>query len=334
MKPIHIRVGGSGPYDPAVGDTDINIPIIAGQEAYIFKTGYGPEPYENYSSLSSGGFRFVTPLVGGEDFYIYLTGLAYGTDTGEYTNGFDRDQVISALFGRLGWKQPTIAGSPVLSSNNLLSKSGRYFNDGSFHSLVQIKTLKDTAELDGSADDATFNDYLDTLQRGVIMRCLNGVFSPEEYISQGLLYERFHNNDMPIVNGNLFCGIRIKTPATADLGVQIDSIALYFNKDVTFNLYLFNDLKKEPIWFSPVSAEANNQVVVSLPSIVLNHIGGNNHNGIFYLGYFQSDLGTAQALQEQDIWFASGMAYGYNFFQAPAKPGTDFDRRNVANNFT
>lgn len=321
-KPIYIKVGGSGPYDPAAGATDCNIPALAGMDIYLDNVAPAL-----YTVLSTGGFRVTTPFVLNAEFFVMQSGIAYGTDATNYTNGFDFNQVISALFGRLGWKQPT-GTNPVINSTNLIAKSGRRFNDGSFHSLVTLQNIKATMEQE-AASDADFNTYIEGLQRSIILRSLNGIFNQPEFIHQTLLYERFGYMDTPIENSGKFVGVRIKVPPAADMAVQLDSVALYFTEAATFNLYLFNDAKLAPVWTGSVTTVANTQTIVNLTDIVLNHIGGNNHGGVFYFGYFQDDIGTAKAIRESASRFKTSTPYSATMIEVEATGANNFDRNNI-----
>jgi hypothetical protein len=326
-KPIFIKVGGAGPYDPAAGTTDCNIPNLKGMD--IFLDHVDPS---TYSVLSTGGFRVNTPFVLDAEFFVMLSGISYGQDATDYTNGFCFSQVMGALFGRVGWKQPEGSANPILNSTNLISKGGRKFNDGSFHSLVTLLNIKATMEQENPGD-ADFNAFIEGLQRAVILRSLNGIFNNPEFIDQSLLYERFGGYlDTPIPNAGRFVGLQIKVPPAADLATQIDSVALYFTEDVTFNLYLFNDIKKAPVWVAPVTAVANTSTVVNLDSIVLNHIGSNNLGGIFYLGYFQDDLGSAQAIMENSSRFKTNKPYSAAMIETEAVGSNDFNRKNIGYN--
>jgi len=322
-KPIYIKVGGAGPYDPAAGTTDCNIPILKGADIYL--DNVAPNLY---TVLSTGGFRVLTPFVLNTEYYVMQSGISYGTDTTTYTNGFCFAQVMSALFGRVGWLQTTTAADPVLNATNLISKSGRKFNDGSFHSLVTLKNIKGVMEQE-NANDAAFNAYIEGLQRAVLLRSLNGIFNEPEYLCQGLLYQRWGSQDAVIENTGKFVAWKITAPPAADLATQIDSVSLYFTEDVTFNLYLFNDVKKTAVWVGEVTAQAWNQTVVNLDDIVLNHIGGNNLGGVFYFGYFQDDLGTAKAIREQYSDFVVNRPYGATMVEATTDGAANFVRNNI-----
>lgn len=297
-KPIEIIIGGAGPYDPAVGTSVVNIPLLAGQEFYIEKTGFGTFPYNLYSSLSSGGWQLNSGTFGdGERFYVHQTSISFApTAASSYTNGFDLSRVMAAMFGRVGWSQSPITGLPVVNGTNLQSKGGRFFQD--FHSLVTVANVKATME-EPAASDANLNQYLTSLQRACIMRCLNAVFRVPEYLQQILLFDRQGQNDTPITNTGQFVGYEINLAPVNNLAIQIDSATLLFDQDVTFNLYLFKDGKKSPVTVMEVSAVANEATVVNFSDLVLNYIGASTKGGRFYFGYFQDDLGNVKAIREQ-----------------------------------
>jgi hypothetical protein len=60
---------------------------------------------------------------------------------------------------------------------------------------------------------------------------------------------------------------------------------------------------------------------------------GKNIGGVWYLGYFQEDLGTAQAMDEQLNLWADSKIFGAYPFQAPKSDGLNFVRINPSVNF-
>jgi hypothetical protein len=334
IKPVEIVVGRGETYDPVAGTTDCPMSAFAGQQLWVEKTGYGPYDYDKWQEISGGGWRLLgagNTFVNGERFYVHFTGLSYGTGQTSYTNGFNYSQVITSLFGRVGWQQPSITGSPVLNSVNTTSKGGRFFNIG-FHSLVTVQNLKAVMEEVG-ASDSSLNNYLEAVQRGIILRCVNGVFNEPEYLSQKLLFNRSWSvNDQLVSNTGYFVGVQFRVPPTPDIAVQIDSVALYFDSAVTFNLYVYNDAVKAPLAVIEVTTVANSQTLVNLSDIILNYIGGANLGGSFYIGYYQDDIGSAKAYWEQGCEYARD-SYGWTFVEADRKPAEyDFNRQNVRRN--
>ena len=214
-----------------------------------------------------------------------------------YSNGFKIQQALTTLMGRIGWRQPTVSTfTTTLSDENLQADSLRYFQD--FHPYCSPDIIKLIQE-DNQITDGNFNAFLQNLQQSVIMESLNAVFGKKELIEQKLLFERFGRADYVSTpnNVNAFVGIVLKPPRDFEKAVQIDQISLYFDQDVTFPLYIFHDAQRTALWTQNVTANAWNQTVVPFDQFVLTSLDGNK-SGVFYLGYFQSDLGSANAINE------------------------------------
>jgi hypothetical protein len=243
------------------------------------------------------------------------------------SNGFNIEKVKGALKGRLGWLPSTISGIPTLSDANKLSNSGRYYNDGSFHASVSLQKLYDVQE-NAQITEANFNVLLQTLEEAAIFRCLNAVFNRPQLIERKLVYERVSNvRNIAIPNGHNFCGYRIKV-AAGNFAVTINTISLFFNGASTFNIYLFNDLRLEPLQTKEVTTVANDQVNVTL-DWQLNYAETTNKGGIFYIGYFQDDvLSHVQAMDEQLNLWADSKVFGAYPFQSPKTANLNFNRIN------
>lgn len=210
-----------------------------------------------------------------------------------YSNGYDVTVVYTALENRIGFRQPTGSGAPVLTDAIKTSNSGRYFQD--FHSLVTVSNIKATME-QVAASDADLITHLQNLRKAAIMRCLNGVFIEPQVIELVKLFRRYGQNDQPITNEGLFVGYEIDVADTSDAGVQIDTVQLYLDSAVTFNLYLFKDGKLSAEWTQSVTTVANAVTEIVLSDKVIGR-------GKYYLGYFQADIGDAKAYREQvECW--------------------------------
>lgn len=254
-----------------------------------------------------------------------------------YTNGFDIDLVLPALQQRLGWQQPTLAGSPVLATPNTVSNSGRNFGQ-SFHAMCTINNLKSNQE-DPALTDDQFNAWLSGLQNDMILRSLNEVFRSQELIEQVLLYTRFGYNDIPIVNSSQFVGYVINIANDKSVATQINFLTLYFTEGCSFPISLYEDGVKDPIVTFTVTCSAWERTIWELdgssdnnPQIVLKFVRGRR----YYLGYFQDDLGSAQGIREQiDSWETSLcfeayplsaplddiFGFNHNYRQFPFLPG-------------
>jgi hypothetical protein len=240
---------------------------------------------------------------------------------------YRRDEVIQALFGRVGFRQPTQAEYAIVDADNLEAKSKRYF-DG-FHAEVTIQNLKDAANADVNITDADFNKGLKNLQEDCIASVLDGVFGEPEVIEQQTEFLTTDWKPILIPNSGRFVGRQIKVAADPRKSVRINAVTLFFNGVTTFPLYLFSSVKKLPIRILEVTTEADSQVVVVPEDWVLNYLDGNIKGGLFYLGYFQDDLGLVQAYDEQPSQWICGKIYGSNIIETIPVPGqTDFIRYN------
>lgn len=239
------------------------------------------------------------------------------------TNGFDTTKILASLSGRVGWQQPTLAESPVIDADNLKSASGRYFQD--FHPMVTISNLLSCIEDDGLTTDAGINAFLKQLQNTAILRALNGVFDKPQMLESTLLFDRTLRNDIVTQNFGKFCGYRFYV-SPGDFSAQLSRVSLFFNADATFNLYCFNDAVKLPIYTQTVTVKANEEVFIDLTDWILNYIDTKSAGGVFYVGYFQNDLGGAKAIDQFVSQWNKSLAFGYTAMEAVSTSSTDFVR--------
>lgn len=250
----------------------------------------------------------------------------------QVSNGFNLARIYPAFIGRMGFSQPTIAGAPVLDVRNTTNTSGRYWTEG--HELVTVMNIYNTQE-DREITDQAFNDYLQKVDQAALMRCLNAVFDMSAFIEHRLCYLRraYQQNVLiPKTANGAFCGYRILI-APGDYAVVFNAISLFFNGVATFNIYLFNDLLAPPVKYKSVTTTANSQNKVQL-DWVISYIREVNNGGIWYIGYFDSDLPAGvQAIDEQlNLWENSIVWSGTPFTSAKTAP-LDFDRRYVGTVF-
>lgn len=234
-----------------------------------------------------------------------------------------RTEVISKLFGRVGWRQE--AGAPVVDTANLASKSKRYFQDA--HSIISLKTIKETAG-EVNMNDAAFNALLKTMQESSIAAVLDGVFNQSEIIEQRLEFDVCDQEPVLMENTGLLVGRQIKVSSNAARSVRVNTISLYFNAAGTFNIYLFNSLKKLPVKTIEVATEADSIVVVEPEDWILNYMEGGVKSGVFYIGYFQSDLGGVKAYDQRPWSWNCANCYRSDAIEAKAPTATDFVRTN------
>lgn len=204
-----------------------------------------------------------------------------------YSNGYNNTKVLPALFGRLAWSDAT------LNAANTTSKSGRKFDDGSFHSLVTASNVKAT-----SPDQADWNIFFTQKQNAVISKCLNAVFNENEFLEQSVLYNRLSEQETSVTNSGKAVGYRFKIARSFDHAVQINSLELYFDSAQTFNVYLFKQGSNTPVKTKSVTTVANEKTTVDLADWILSY----RESQVYYIVYFQNDLAATRAIQEQ-AWF-------------------------------
>lgn len=244
------------------------------------------------------------------------------------SNGFDTQKALTALKGRVGWR-PAVAGSgvPSLDANNGKATSGKYFQDA--HAIVTLKNVYSIMEKAGSSE-AEFNSYLSSLQDSVIISVLDSVFTGKQLIESELLFEKGVFYPQPVRNAGKFVGFQIRV-APGPYAVQLSNVSLYFDAESTFNLYLFSETKKEPLKQMQVTSAAGEVKVFDLDQWVIQYSDTQHKGGLFYVGYFQDDLGDTRALEQTVDSFAQGITFGASAFEADAE-GVDFDRVNVYRN--
>lgn len=254
------------------------------------------------------------------------------------SNGFNLDRIFPNYLGRIGWHQPKNS-KITLSQENLKALSGRYY-DRSGHKACTVENLY-YAQEDESITSDEFNDFLQEQDEACLMRCITAIFNRPALIEHRINYTRTGNvRNIPIPNTDLFCGYRINI-ANGDYAVMLNSVSLAFDKSISFNLYLYNDLLEPPIYTAEVSTIANTQTRHQL-EWVLNYVVSSdigtpsgNMGGVVYIGYFQRDIEAqgAKALDEQLNLWSDTKIFGAYPFQAPRIGELDFQRRYPSVNF-
>lgn len=234
--------------------------------------------------------------------------------------------ILPVLISRVGFRQPTRADyAGVYSSENIESKSGRYFDD--FHGAVSVENLHEVVLSDPDVSVKDYNTQIVDLKKGVIASVLDAVLGKVDMLEQALEFTTDDHPPVLIPNSGKFVGRQIKVASDPAKSAVIRAISLYFNGAATFDLYLFNSRKKAPIKTLSVATEADNLVVVELADWTLNYMDSAIKSGVFYLGYFQDDLGAVRAYDEQPCRWNCGKIYGSTCIEAARKANElDFDR--------
>lgn len=249
------------------------------------------------------------------------------------TNGFHYDGVYNALKDRIKWQYQGQA-----------SKSGRYFED--FHMINDPQILLDMQPNSTytSTMDSGFIQYLVNQSRSVIMEAVNAIYNAPQVIDPAQLC--FFRPDVmlvpqPVTNQHQFVGIKM-TMHKGDFAAKFNSVQLFFDKSITFNLYLYNDMTLPPVYVKSVTTSAMEQVIIDLSTdAIMNYLSLTvNKQGIWYFGYYQDDI-EAQGAKAIYYNVANNMYHGVRLWAYSAPTTIDvqgnrnFQRNNIgANNLT
>jgi hypothetical protein len=236
------------------------------------------------SAVAQGNCQIIY-TIGSDSTAINFTVLPVSS----LTNGFDFNKVYAALQNRVLWQ-----------SQGAISDSQQYYED--------VHPLCDTNLLDKARPQTgTLTAYLASMQRAIITQMVTAVYSHPQAIDRAKLAFPRTNQPLPIqlvANQSQFVGLRFYV-GRGDHAVKVNSLQLFFNQNVSFNLYLYNDFYVAPLMTIPVTAIAFQQTIIDLQeTMIFNNLAPDAYKGgRFYLGYWQDDLGSTQA-----IYYPAGMA--------------------------
>lgn len=203
------------------------------------------------------------------------------------------DKIKSQIYGEVGFRQPTLTDYAIVDADNLTSRSGLYFEDAS--RLVTIKNIKDNQENVDITDDQ-FNDLLKEMQEQCIIDVCRKITHGESNYNASLNlypYEKIFTRTLGI--DDKYSCFRIIPTYQKNKVAKISFIELAFDSAKTFNIYLYNSNKPNaPIQTQEVTTVANESVIVTLNWFIDNE--QEYKGGVFYLGYFESDLGAARPI--------------------------------------
>lgn len=233
-----------------------------------------------------------------------------------YSNGYNNTTVLPKLSGQLGWRTDS-----TLAAGLKTGVSGRYWDDGSFHSLVTAPNVKATAP-----EQTDWDAFFTAKQNAVISKALNGVFNLPKFVDDVKFYTPDQSEVEQLVsNSGKAVGFKISVAKDFDKTVLLNYLELYFDGVATFNVYLFKQGSKTAIQTKSVTTVANTKTTVELTDWVLNY----KEAGIYYVVYFQDDLGSVKAIREQ-VEYPEPCYFCAHPIEADAISGTDFNRQSPA----
>lgn len=306
LKWRSLNPGGTYPLNLSVGSTRADFYIKAGTSAGLT---VGGTTYAD-SSLIGWTYRVLLRAIGplkpqdpaspqpDDDITIDTVNGGFAMinpSLGTWANG----QIITLEF------QPQQAVAP----NQV---SGRYYEQ--FHPMCNLPALQATLAPQLSPTD--FTTFLTDLEQGMIMTMLNGVFNMPQLIESTMIFDRQLRNDIAYTNYQKFVGYRIFV-APGEFAAKIARATFIFNGVATFNLYVYQDMQNAPIYTQQITTVAGQEVLVNLQDWVLHYSQKNySQGGVFYIGYYQNDLGSVQALDQFVSRWNQSLAFGYTAMEA------------------
>jgi hypothetical protein len=208
------------------------------------------------------------------------------------------DRIQSEFLGDLGFRQPFDDTYAIVDSNNLASASGLYYQDASDYVTIQnIIDCQSYSEI----DSIDFNTYLKRLQNDAALKVCQKVINKESDLIQDInLYPFEKSFDNTIEKTNSFVGIKIEPNTFNNTRIlKIKWIELCLDSAVTdLPIYLYNSNKPETyIKSTTITTVANESVILNIDDWFCAD-NESNKGGYYYLGYFESDLGSAKAVKK------------------------------------
>lgn len=201
----------------------------------------------------------------------------------------------TGLFGGVGFRDSDLTGYNIVDAANKVTTSGLYFQDAS--ELVSIKNIKDCQE-NPAITSVQFNTLLGNMQRSAILDVCNKVLKDKaDFVSSNNLYPFEKSFQNILGKMGKFVGFEITPQRNGNVICKIPWVETSFDGVVTFNLYLYNsNLPTAPIQTKPITTIAGASNITILDWIVADDT--TYKGGIFYLGYFDDDLGTVSAYKK------------------------------------
>lgn len=314
------------------GTYPLNLQVGATRADFFIKAG-------TTTGLTVGGTTYSDSSLIGWTYRVVQSGYGPLKQRDPLNPSADDDVLIDAVNG--GWS--LVNGSNFANGQKFTLEfqpqqatvpntfSGRYYEF--FHPLVTLDNLAAVIPEELSTG-AAFTSWLTDLEQGMIMTLLNGIFDKPQLMEDTMIFDRQLRQDIPYGNAAKFVGYRLLI-SPMKYAARIVKAGFIFNGAATFNLYIFQDMQKAPLYTQTVTTVPNQETLVDLTDWVIHYAQQNySQGGVYYIGYFQNDLGSVQALDQFVSRWNDTYAFGYTAFEANQIPGQyDFNRIAVPYSF-
>lgn len=194
--------------------------------------------------------------------------------TYKYSNGIDVAVVLPALLNRVTW------------SSSGTSESGRYFDDGSFHAMVNEDVLK-SLQPKKDITPAEFTALKTQYSNSAVTKAIGAVFNRPEIIEQSNIFET-SQRAVTELSSEDFVGYEFYVAPDVDKTIKLLNAIFHFDTDTTFTLYAYAYGATEPFWQQDVAVTGGKYDVISLADCILSYRLFRCTK--FYVGYKPSEV--------------------------------------------
>lgn len=201
---------------------------------------------------------------------------------------YNLDRILDKMSNEIGFRGES------LSADNKKSNSGMFFQDAS--PLVEVSTINDVQN-DAALTTIGLDALLTRMREQCVQQVLNKVLQGKtDFVLSNNLYPSEKTFKNTVSKRGKFVGFKLQ-PIHSRYIYSIPWVELCFDGVATFDIHLFNSNKpKAPLLTKSVTTVAGEATIVELDYIVGD--GNDYKGGVFYLGYFDADLGEVSAYQK------------------------------------
>jgi hypothetical protein len=195
-----------------------------------------------------------------------------------YTNGVDHLLVLPVLRDRLLWYSDRGTDG---------SKSGRYFDDQSFHALVDEEVFKNIQNDKWRGE----NDFATVKQKfsdAAIIKALNAVFDTPEIVEQTLTHDISEVRISAVMPDAGFVGFEIVIPPEAGHALKAVNAVFHFNDNAEVILKAYSQGDEVPFLDKLVSVVGGKYHIEPLEDWILSY--PLRKSAKFFIGYHPSEI--------------------------------------------
>jgi len=214
---------------------------------------------------------------------------------------YNKTLIKDGLFGVVGFQaDERTEFADIFNAANLASSSGLYFNEA--HAIVNAENIKAIYnEIEEATPYTKLNALIERKVKGSIIKAVDRVFQIKKpdvksIIDKEVIFKDSLNLSETISNGTKFCAYEIRLKQGQNAKLSLKRIAAAFTETDSITLYLFHDSQEDPVDTISINTTAMAENWQS-SDIVIEYDNGTQVGGAWYLGYYQEDLSTNEAIE-------------------------------------